>query len=151
VWILANIYQNDIANVHVGDVVTVANEAYPGQMQGKIQFISPALDPTTRTLQARIEANNPGGRLKKDMFVNVEIHAGVIANALSVPDASVLRDDQNNPYVYVQTGSNQFARRDVTIGDSQGGKTQVLTGLRAGDRVVGDGSLFLQFQNSLQR
>jgi cobalt-zinc-cadmium efflux system membrane fusion protein len=53
--------------------------------------------------------------------------------------------------VYLQTGSNQFARRMVTIGETQSGKTQILTGLRAGDKVVGDGSLFLQFQNSLQR
>ncbi len=151
VWILANIYQNDIASVRVGDDVTVESETYPGEIHGKIQFLAPALDPTTRTLQARIEANNPGDRLKKDMYVTVIIRAGSIPNALAVPDAAILRDDQNNPYVYVQTGGNQFARRDVTIGDSQTGKTQVLTGLRAGDRVVGDGSLFLQFQNSLQR
>jgi cobalt-zinc-cadmium efflux system membrane fusion protein len=55
------------------------------------------------------------------------------------------------PYVYLQTGANQFARRMVTLGDSNGGKTQVQTGLAGGDKVVGDGSLFLQFQNSLQR
>ena len=85
------------------------------------------------------------------MYVNIEVRAGSIPNALSVPDAALLRDAQNNPYVYVQTGTNQFARRDVTIGDSHDGMTQSLTGLRAGDRVVADGSLFLQFQNSLQR
>ena len=55
------------------------------------------------------------------------------------------------PYVYVQTGNNQFARRMVTLGESQGGKTQAQSGLRVGDKIVGDGSLFLQFQNSLQR
>jgi cobalt-zinc-cadmium efflux system membrane fusion protein len=151
VWILANVYQNDIAEVHVGDDVTVDSETYPGEIHGKIQYIAPALDPTTRTLQARIEANNPGERLKKDMYVTVDVRAGNIPNALSVPDAALLRDAQNNPYVYVQTGTNQFARRDVTIGDSHNGTTQSLTGLRAGDRVVADGSLFLQFQNSLQR
>jgi cobalt-zinc-cadmium efflux system membrane fusion protein len=150
VWILANIYQNDIANVHVGDDVTIDNETYPGAIHGKIQYLAPALDPTTRTLQARIEANNPGERLKKDMYVNIDVRAGTIPNALTVPDAGLLRDDQNNPYVYVQTGNNQFARRDVTVGESQNGRTQVLTGLRAGEHVVGDGSLFLQFQNSLQ-
>jgi len=151
VWILANVYQNDIADVHVGDDVTVDSETYPGEIHGKIQYIAPALDPTTRTLQARIEANNPGERLKKDMYVTVDVSAGSIPNALSVPDAALLRDAQNNPYVYVQTGTNQFARRDVTIGDSHNGATQSLTGLRPGDRVVADGSLFLQFQNSLQR
>jgi cobalt-zinc-cadmium efflux system membrane fusion protein len=85
------------------------------------------------------------------MFVTAEVQAGVIPSALFVPNASVLRDDQNMPYVYLQTGERQFARRVVTLGESQNGKTQILTGLQANDRVVGDGSLFLQFQNSLQR
>ena len=138
-------------SVRVGDPVTISNESYPGAISGKIQYISPALDPNTRTLQARIEAPNPGERLKKEMYVSAEVRAGVIQNALFVPDSSVLRDDQNMPYVYLQTGNSQFARRGVTLGESLGGKTQILTGLQANDRVVGDGSLFLQFQNSLQR
>ena len=151
VWVLVNIYQNDIASVHVGDDVTIDNETYAQVVRGKIQYIAPALDPTTRTLQARIQASNPGERLKKDMYVTAEVRAGVIPNALLIPDAAVLRDSENMPYVYLQTGANQFARRMVTLGDSQGGKTQVLTGLRTSDKIVGDGSLFLQFQNSLQR
>jgi membrane fusion protein, heavy metal efflux system len=150
VWILINIYQNDVAYVHVGDPVTIQNESYPEAVRGKIEYISPALDPNTRTLQARIEAPNPGERLKKEMYVTAEVQAGVVAKALFVPHSSVLRDDQNMPYVYLQTGEKQFARRDVTLGESQAGKTQILTGLQANDRVVGDGSLFLQFQNSLQ-
>jgi len=85
------------------------------------------------------------------MYVTAEVRAGTIAKALLVPNSAVLRDEQNMPYVYVQTGSSQFARRDVTLGESNDGKTQIATGLRANDRVVGDGSLFLQFQNSLQR
>jgi RND family efflux transporter MFP subunit len=148
---MVNIYQNDIAYVRVGEDVTIDNETYPGEVRGKIQYVAPALDPTTRTLQARIEASNPGERLKKDMYVTAEVHAGNIPNALLVPDAAVLRDTENMPYVYLQTGANQFARRMVTLGETQGGKTQVLSGLQAGDKVVGDGSLFLQFQNSLQR
>jgi len=151
VWVLVNVYQNDIANVHVGEDVTIENETYPGVVRGKIQYVAPTLDPTTRTLQARIEANNPGGRLKKDMYVTAEVRAGVEPNALMVPDASVLRDTENMPYVYLQTGDNKFGRRMVTIGENQAGKTQILTGLKAGDKIVGDGSLFLQFQNSLQR
>jgi cobalt-zinc-cadmium efflux system membrane fusion protein len=151
VWILINIYQNDVAYVHVGDPVTIANESYPAVVHGKIEYISPALDPNTRTLQARIEAPNPGERLKKEMYVTAQVQAGVIPNALFVPNSSVLRDDQNMPYVYLQTGNAQFARRGVTLGESQDGKTQILTGLQANDHVVGDGSLFLQFQNSLQR
>jgi membrane fusion protein, heavy metal efflux system len=151
VWVLVNVYQNDIASVHVGEDVTIDNETYPGLVRGKIQYVAPALDPTTRTLQARIEASNPGERLKRDMYVTAEVHAGTIANAISVPDAAVLRDADNMPYVYIQTAASQFARRMVTIGESLNGKTQVLTGLQAGDKIVGNGSLFLQFQNSLQR
>ncbi len=150
VWVLLNIYQNDLPFVHVGDDVTIDSDAFPGPMHGKISYLSSALDPTTRTLQARIETPNPGERLKRDMYVTANVRAGVVQNALSVPDASVLRDDQNMPFVYLQTGNNQFARRVVTIGESQNGKTQVLTGLQPGDKIVGDGSLFLQFQNSLQ-
>jgi cobalt-zinc-cadmium efflux system membrane fusion protein len=151
VWVLVNIYQNDVAHVHVGDEVTIDNEAYPGVIRGKIQYMAPALDPTTRTLPARIEASNPGERLKKDMYVTALVRAGVIPNALLVPDAAVLRDTENMPYVYLQTGNNRFARRMVTLGEIQGGKTQVQSGLQVGDKIVGDGSLFLQFQNSLQR
>jgi cobalt-zinc-cadmium efflux system membrane fusion protein len=151
VWVLVNIYQNDVANVHVGNEVTIDNEAYPGAVRGKIQYIAPALDPTTRTLQARIEAPNPGERLKKDMYVTAHVRAGVIPNAIMVPDAAVLRDTENMPYVYLQTGDSQFARRMVTLGESQDGKTQITAGLQAGDKIVGSGGLFLQFQNSLQR
>jgi cobalt-zinc-cadmium efflux system membrane fusion protein len=67
-----------------------------------------------------------------------------------VPDAAVLRTPENQPLVYVATGSNQFAQRLVNIGSSQGGKTQITSGLSAGERLVADGSLFLQFANSLQ-
>jgi membrane fusion protein, heavy metal efflux system len=151
VWVLVNIYQDDVAYVHVGDEVTIDNEAYPGVVRGKIQYIAPALDPNTRTLQARIEASNPGERLKKDMYVTAEVRAGTIPNAIMVPDAAVLRDTENMPYVYIQTGNNRFARRMVTLGESRGGRTQITAGLQAGDKIVGDGSLFLQFQNSLQR
>ncbi len=98
VWILVNIYQNDVAYVHVGDAVTIGNESYPGIVRGRIEYISPALDPGTRTLQARVEAPNPGERLKKEMYVTAEVQAGVIPNALFVPNSSVLRDDQNMPY-----------------------------------------------------
>ncbi|MGA7292208.1 MAG: efflux RND transporter periplasmic adaptor subunit, partial [Terriglobales bacterium] len=150
VWILVNIYQNDVAYVHVGNPVTIENESYPGVERGKIEYISPALDPNTRTLQARIEAPNPGERLKKEMYVTAEVQAGLIPDALFVPNSSVLRDEENMPYVYLQTGRREFARRDVTLGQTQAGKTQIITGLHVNDHVVGDGSLFLQFQNSLQ-
>jgi multidrug efflux pump subunit AcrA (membrane-fusion protein) len=112
--------------------------------------LSPALDPTTRTLQARIVVDNPGGKLKKDMYCVATITAGTIANAIAVPDSSILRDDENQPFVYLAAGSNQFGRQQVEIGQSENGKTQILKGLSPGEKVVGNGSLFLQFANSLQ-
>jgi membrane fusion protein, heavy metal efflux system len=150
VWVLANIYQGDMSAVHVGDQVAVQTDSYPDKFQGKISFISPALDPTTRTLQARIVVENPGEKLKNNMYVTATVTAGVEQNAIAVPDSSVLRDDENQPFVYVASGSNQFGRRPVEIGQSESGKTQILKGLSPGDRVVGDGSLFLQFANSFQ-
>jgi cobalt-zinc-cadmium efflux system membrane fusion protein len=150
VWVLANVYQSDMAAVHVGDQVTVQTDSYLDKFRGKISFMSPALDPNTRTLQARIIVENPGEKLKNNMYVTATVNAGVEQNAIAVPDASVLRDDENQPFVYVATGSNQFGRRSVEIGQSEAGKTQILKGLSPGDKVVGDGSLFLQFANSLQ-
>ncbi|HKV26148.1 MAG TPA: efflux RND transporter periplasmic adaptor subunit [Candidatus Acidoferrum sp.] len=152
VWVLVNVYQSDLAYVHLGDRVDVNTDAYPETFHGKISYIATALDPSTRTLQARIVTENPGRKLKKDMYVTATVSAGAISNALSVPDAAVLRDTENQPFVYVQDVSqpNQFARRLVQLGVSHSGRTQVVTGLKEGEHVVGDGSLFLQFKNSLQ-
>jgi cobalt-zinc-cadmium efflux system membrane fusion protein len=150
VWVLANVYQADLADVKMGDPVDVTTDAYPDVFHGKISFISPALDPTTRTLQARIVVDNKGEKLKKDMYCTVSVTAGQIQNAVAVPDSAILRDDENEPFVYVLSGSNQFGRRHVKIGLGAGGKTQVTSGLSPGEKVVGDGSLFLQFANSFQ-
>ena len=150
VWVMANIYQGDLAYVKIGDPVTITTDSYPDKFSGKISFISPALDPNTRTLQARIVVDNPGGKLKKDMYVVATVTAGVISNAIAVPDSSILRDDENQPFVYVATSSNQFGRRQVDIGQSENGQTQILKGLSPGDKVAANGSLFLQFANSFQ-
>ena len=150
VWILANLYQADLQYVRGGDDVVVQTDAYPDSFPGKISYISSALDPNTRTLQARIVVDNPGEKLKKDMYCTVTVTAGVLKNALAVPNASILRDDDNQPFVYVLDGQNQFIRRDVELGEVQDGQTQIVKGISAGEKVVGNGSLFLQFANSFQ-
>ena len=150
VWVLANVYENQLAYVHLGDPVSIHTDAYPDVFNGRISFMGAALDPTSRTLQARIDTKNPTGKLKKDMYVTATVQAGQIKDALVVPDAAVLRDTQNLPFVYVQMEANQFARRQVTLGENNNGQTQILSGLNVGDHVAGDGSLFLQFANSLQ-
>ena len=150
VWVLVNVYQSDVGYVRVGDWVDITTDTYPKVFHGRISYVAPALDPNTRTLQARIVTGNPNKILKKDMYVTAMLQAGLIRDALTVPDAAVLRDTENMPFVYAQSGANQFARRLVKIGDSQDGRTQITDGLKEGERVVGDGSLFLQFKNSLQ-
>jgi membrane fusion protein, heavy metal efflux system len=150
VWILANLYQTDLQYVRSGDEVVVQTDAYPDSFRGTISYISSALDPNTRTLQARIVVDNPGEKLKKDMYCTVTVTAGVLKNALAVPNASILRDDNNQPFVYVLDGQNQFIQRDVELGEVQDGQTQIVKGISAGDKVVGNGSLFLQFANSFQ-
>ena len=124
---------------------------HPDVFHGRISYVEASLDPNTRTLQARIETNNPGEKLKKDMFVFTNVNAGTIPNAIALPDAAVLRDSENQPFVYAQASSNQFGRRAVTLGESLNGQTQITSGLKSGDKVIGNGSLFLQFANSLQR
>ncbi len=150
VWVLVNVYQNQLAFVRPGDEVAVQTDAYPDIFHGRISYITPALDPNTRTSQARIVTDNPGEKLKNQMYVTATVTAGFVPKAITVPVAAVLRNSENQPFVYVQVGATQFGRRNVTIGETQDGKVEILSGLSVGEKVVADGSLFLQFQNSLQ-
>jgi cobalt-zinc-cadmium efflux system membrane fusion protein len=152
VWVLANVYQQDLPHVRVGDAVEIATDSYPGTIfHGKISYVAAALDPATRTLQARIDVKNPGERLKNNMYVIAQVQAGKINHAITVPNAAVLRDTENEPFVYILAGQNQFARRAVTLGETTEQATEITSGLAPGDRVTANGSLFLQFANSLQR
>jgi membrane fusion protein, heavy metal efflux system len=151
VWVLVNVYQKDLPYVRTGDSVTIQTDAYPDTFQGRISYVAASLDPTTRTLQARIQTSNPGEKLKKDMYVTATVQAGQIKNAIALPDAAILRDSENQPFVYAELSPNQFGMRSVTLGENLKGQTQITSGLKPGERVIGDGSLFLQFANSLQR
>jgi membrane fusion protein, heavy metal efflux system len=151
VWVLVNVYQKDLPYVRVGDAVSIQTDSYPDVFRGRIAYVAASLDPNTRTLQARIDTSNPSEKLKKDMFVVATVNAGTIRNAIALPDAAVLRDSENQPFVYAEVSQNQFGRRPVTLGESLNGQTEVTSGLKPGDSVIGNGSLFLQFANSLQR
>lgn len=151
VWVLVNVYQKDVPYIHVGDAVTIQTDSYSQEFRGRISYIAAALDPSTRTLQARIETNNPGEKLKKDMYVTAIVNAGKLQNTIALPDAAILRDSENQPFVYAETSANQFGRRTVTLGESLNGQTEVTSGLKPGDQVIGNGSVFVQFANSLQR
>jgi cobalt-zinc-cadmium efflux system membrane fusion protein len=150
VWVLVNVFQKDLPEVRVGEPATIETDSYPNVFRGRISYLAPSLNPATRTLAARIVTANPQLELKKDMYVTALVDAGAEPNALVVPDASVLRTSDNQPFVYIKVAPDQFARRLVTLGESQQGYTQITAGLKAGEKVVGDGSLFLQFANSLR-
>lgn len=109
------------------------------------------LDPATRTTPVRITTANPNGFLKKDLFVDVVIHTKTDQNVLAVATSAVLFDADNLPFVYVQADGNKFAQRQITTGAQQDGKFQILSGLKAGERVVSEGAVFLQFANTYQR
>jgi cobalt-zinc-cadmium efflux system membrane fusion protein len=79
------------------------------------------------------------------------VKAGKIPHAIALPDAAILRDSENQPFVYAAAAPNRFGRRSNELGERLDGQTQVMSGLRVGDQVIGNGSLFLQFANSLQR
>ncbi len=137
--------------VRNGDDVVVQTDAYPDSFHGKISYISPALDPNTRTLQARIVVDNPGEKLKKDMYCTVTGHGrSPLQCRLLCPMHPSCAMTTTSHSSMSLSGSNQFSRRDVELGEVQDGQTQIVKGISAGDKVVGNGSLFLQFANSLQ-
>ena len=111
VWVLVNVYQNDFPIVHIGDSVEINTEAYPEVFHGKISYIAPALDPTTRTLQARIVTQNPGQKLKKDLYVTATVKAGAVPNAITVPDSAILRDTENQPFAVCADVATQINSR----------------------------------------
>ena len=148
VWVMAQIAQSDLANVHVGDVAAIDPGNGTGPFHGTVQNISASVDPDTRAVVARIVAPNPGNLLKKQMYVDVSIESGRVVTGLLVPASAVLRDDQNLPFVYVAMPDGSFARRHVGLGYHDSQNYDVTSGLQAGDRVVSDGALFLQFMQS---
>ncbi len=151
VWVQGHIYEKDLTAIRMGDEVDETNASFPQTFHGKVTYIGAMLDPTTRTTPVRIVTRNPSGLLKKDLFMDIVIHTGTRQNVLTVPTSAVLYNSDNEPFVYVKQGANQFAQRLVNVGAQQNGRTEILTGLQEGDQVVGEGSLFLQFANSYQR
>jgi cobalt-zinc-cadmium efflux system membrane fusion protein len=150
VWVWGHIFDHDLPQVHVGDTVDETNRAADRTFHGVVNYIGALVDPATRTTPVRIVTQNPDGLLKKDMFVEAAVHTGAHANVLAVPAASVLRDDKNEPIVYVQVQPRRFAQRSVTIGELQDGMVAITSGLQRGESVLADGSLFVQFATSIQ-
>jgi len=150
VWVQGHIFDRDLPSVRNGDGVEETNPSFNRSFRGAISYIGSFVDPNTRTTPVRIVTSNPGGLLKKDMFVDAVIRTSRRDNILVVPVAAVLRDDKNEPIVYVQAAPGKFGQRSVTLGAQQNGLVEIASGLREGENVVADGSLFLQFANAIQ-
>jgi membrane fusion protein, heavy metal efflux system len=148
VWVQGHIYDRDLESIRTGDVVEETNPSFKETFHGVVSYIGALVDPTTRTTSVRIVTRNPQGMLKKDMFVDAVIHTRSGRNVLSVPTSAILRNDENLPFVYVQVAPGQFAQRLVNLGAQQGDETEIVSGAKEGEKLVAEGSVFLQFANS---
>jgi Cu(I)/Ag(I) efflux system membrane fusion protein len=136
VWITADIYEDEVARVRVGQPLEAVTTAYPGEVfHGTVDRISPTVDPNTHTVQLRCRVTNPGHKLKPQMLAQVKIMAPA-AEAIVMPlDALVFETDAY--FVYVDAGNDRFERRRVTTSSwNQQGYARVTRGLKPGDRVV---------------
>jgi cobalt-zinc-cadmium efflux system membrane fusion protein len=147
VWVVADVYERDIGRVKVGAPARIAVVAYPGRtFQGRADWLSPALDPATRTAKLRCRVPNPDHALKPEMFATVSI-AAEPRRALAVARAAVLRlGDQT--VVFVEGGrgpddTRRFDRRPVEVTDPGGKFLPIARGLSAGERVVVSGAILL--------
>jgi len=150
VWVQGHVFDRDLPSVRVGDAVDESNAALGRAFHGSVAYIGSYLDPDTRTTPVRIVTHNPGGLLKKDMFVEAVIHTGSQGNTVVVPVSAVLRDDKNEPMVYVEVQPGKFAQRSIATGGQQNDLIAVTSGVRPGETIVSDGSLFLQFASTIQ-
>lgn len=148
VWVLAQIDPSDLAEIGRGDAAQIDPRNGTGPFHGIVDNVSASVDPDTRAVVARIVAPNPGDLLKKQMYVDVSIESGRVTTGLLVPVSAVLRDDENLPFVYIALPNGTFARRHVTLGYRDSQHYDITSGLAAGDKVVADGALFLQFMQS---
>jgi membrane fusion protein, heavy metal efflux system len=150
VWVQGHIFDQDLPNVHLGEAVEMTNTNFTQAFHGTIDYIGSFVDPTTRTTDVRIVTQNPKELLKKDMFVDAVIHTGIRQNNMVLPVSAILRDEKNEPLVYVQVQGQpgKFAQRPVTLGAQQDKLVAITSGLQEGEPVVTEGSLFLQFANT---
>lgn len=145
VWVDANVFGADAASVRTGDAAQVQYDEGSPALAGTVTDVSAEVDPDTRASTARVVVANPGGALKKQMYVDVRIESRQARRGLLVPVSAVLRDDDSLPFVYVVQGDDSYARRHVTLGERIDNDYPIASGLRAGERVVTEGGLFLRF------
>ena len=149
VWVQANIPEKDIPFVHSihatgGTQADVRINAYPGEVfKGTITYVGDVLDPSTRTMQLRLELPNGDGRLKPEMFATVRLFSEPQPDRLSVPEVALQRD-QGKTFVFVQRTATEYELREVQVGESNGTHISIVTGLTEGEPVVTEGAFVLK-------
>ena len=143
-WVLAEIKERDLAAVKVGQDASFTVLAYPENIfKGKVVRLGNKVEDQSRTVEARIEVNNADGRLKPGMFADVEIVTTVTKDVLVISDKA-LQSVEDGQIVFVALGEGKFEKRVVKLGMEQHGRVQVLEGVKAGEKVVTDGSFILK-------
>ena len=143
VWIICDVYENDLSNVHVGESADIRLNAYPNRVfRGRIDNIGPILDPNLRTAKVRLQVENPGGLMRLGMFVTATFHGQNRQTVALVPASAVLHLHDRD-WVYMPNADGTFRRVGVTGGAMVPPNLQEVTGINPGDRVVAN-ALVLQ-------
>ncbi len=146
VWVDADVFEKDLPRVRPGQEVKLTVTAFPqSTFTGKVILINSVVDPETRTVKVRTEVANPDGRLKPDMFANVQIVTDVNRAAISIPQSAVL-NDEGKKIVFVADGSG-YKKRQVQPGIQNNDRVEIVDGLTAGDKVVVKGNYLLLEQS----
>jgi membrane fusion protein, copper/silver efflux system len=151
VWVLAQVYESDLALVKLGQEASVKVAALPGrEFRGRVGFIYPTVDEKTRTAKVRLALENSDYVLKPGMFASVQIQIEVSNSAVLVPDSAVLRSGTHNT-VFVALDGGKFEAREVVLGvAAENGLLQVISGVNAGERVVTSGQFLLDSESQLR-
>jgi membrane fusion protein, heavy metal efflux system len=143
-WVLADVFERDLAHIKPGQAVQVRVASYPGKaFQGKITYVADTIEPKTRTAKVRCVVQNTGGLLKLEMFAAVEIPVERMNSVLAVPD-SAIQQIEGKPVVFVRNSEKEFRKREVQAGIASGGYTEIKSGLKAGDLVANKGSFVVK-------
>lgn len=149
VWVIADVFEYEAANVRLGQPATLTLDYLPGHtFHGRVSYILPQVDPATRTLKVRLEFENPGFTLKPDMYGQVELQTGG-ARRLVVPQSAVLNSGDRQT-VFVDRGSGYFEPRDVKIGTQSNGRIEIVSGLKPGERIVTSGNFLIDSESQLK-
>lgn len=143
VWLVAQVPETSAGKVKLGATVSVTTPAYPGRVfTAKVSYVAPALDPDTHRLPVRAVIANADGALKPEMFAQFRIDSGVIGRSPAAPETAVIRDG-DTARVWTLDPDGTLRIRPVVTGVTEDGMVQVVQGLKAGDRVVSKGALFV--------